>query len=412
MLDIKKIRADFPILSRTIHGKPLVYLDNAATSQKPQAVIDALTEYYSRYNANIHRGIHTLSEEATQRYEEARIRIARFIGAPKPETIIFTRNATESINVVAHAWGMKHLQSGDEIVLTEMEHHSNIVPWQMIAQQKGATLSYIPVTEDGTLALDQLPGLLSNRVKLISITLMSNVLGTINPIAEIVRQAHAHGISVFVDGAQGVPHMPVNVLDLNCDFLAFSSHKMLGPTGVGILYGKEALLEEMDPFLGGGDMIRDVWWDHSTWNDLPWKFEAGTPNIADVIALGAAVDYLEKIGMPAVRRHEEEITLSCIARLKEIDGLTLYGPMDPAIRGAAISFNIDGLHPHDLGQILDEEGVAIRAGHHCCKPLLRKLGLVATARASFYLYNTEEEINSLVKALHKAKEVFPVVTHR
>ena len=412
MLDVKKIRKDFPILEREIHGKRLVYLDNAATSQKPQAVVDALVEYYTKSNANVHRGIHTLSEEATARYEGARERITRFIGAPKPATVVFTRNTTESINLVSYAWGLKHVHAGDEILLTEMEHHSNLVPWQVLAQKTGATLKFIPVTTDGKLAMDQLPRLLEGKTKLVAVTMMSNVLGTINPIETIVQAAHAKGIPVLVDGAQGVPHLPVNVLEMNCDFLAFSSHKMLGPTGVGVLYGKEAILEEMDPFLSGGDMIRDVWLDHSIWNDLPWKFEAGTPNIADVIAFGAAIDYLEKIGMTEIRRHEESLTRYALGLLKKVDGLTLYGPLDPGIRGAAISFNLHGIHPHDLGQILDDEGIAIRAGHHCCKPLMRKLEVAATARASFYLYNTEEEVDLLVKALQKAKEVFSVVAHR
>ena len=412
MLDIARIRDDFPILKRLVHGKPLIYLDNAATSQKPLAVVDALVEYYTQYNANIHRGIHALSEEATARYEGAREKVARFIGAPKPSTVIFTRNTTEAVNLVSHAWGLKHLLSGDEILLTEMEHHSNLVPWQLLAQAKGACLKFIPVTGDGQLALEELPKLLGNRTKLVALTLMSNVLGTINPVKAVVQAAHAKGIPVLVDGAQGVPHLPVNVLDLNCDFLVFSAHKMLGPTGVGVLYAKEAILEEMDPFLGGGDMIRDVWEDHSIWNDLPWKFEAGTPNIADVIAFGAAIDYLEGIGMGEIRSHEEKLTRYALEQIHPIEGLTLYGPEDPSLRGAAISFNIEGVHPHDLGQILDAEGIAIRAGHHCCKPLMRKLGVAATARASFYLYNTQEEADALVKALLKAKEVFAVVSHR
>ncbi len=412
MIDIERIRKDFPILQRQIRGKPLVYLDNAATSQKPTQVIEAMVEVYTRTNANVHRGIHTLSEEATALYEGARERIARFIGAPKPACLIFTRNATEAINLVSHAWGAKRVSPGDEILLTEMEHHSNLVPWQVLAQTKGAALKFIPVAGSGHLALEELPRLLGEKTRLVSLTLMSNVLGTINPVKEVIQQAHAKGIPVLVDGAQGVPHLPVNVLDLNCDFLAFSAHKMLGPTGVGVLYAKEAILEEMDPFLYGGDMIRDVWLDHSIWNDLPWKFEAGTPNIADGIAFGAAIEYLEKIGMSQIRRHEEALTRLALERLREIDGITLYGPMDPAARGAAIAFNLHGIHPHDLGQILDEEGIAIRAGHHCCKPLLRRLGVTATARASFYLYNSDSEVDRLVQALLKAKGVFDVVAHR
>ena len=412
MLDVARIRKDFPILQRQVHGKPLVYLDSAATSQKPKAVIETLVRYYSENNANIHRGIHTLSEEATALYEEARGKVCRFIGAPKPDSVIFTRNATEAINLVSNAWGDRHVQAGDEILLTEMEHHSNLVPWQLLAKKKGATLKFIPVTADGRLDLEQLPRLLGPRTKLVSVTLMSNVLSTLNPVKEIIQAAHAQGVSVLVDGAQGVPHLPVHVLDLNCDFLVFSAHKMLGPTGVGVLYAKEALLEEMDPFLGGGDMIRDVWLDHSIWNDLPWKFEAGTPNIADVIAFGTAIDYLERIGMGEIHRHEQALGRYALKRLQEIDGLTVHGPLDPSLRGGLVSFEVKGLHPHDLGQLLDAEGIAIRAGHHCCKPLLRKMGVPATARASFYLYNTEEEVDALVQAILKTKEVFSVVAHR
>ena len=412
MLDAKKIREDFPILQRKVHGKPLVYLDSAATSQKPKAVLEALTRFYSESNANIHRGIHALSEEATALYEGAREKVCRFIAAPKPATVLFTRNTTESVNLVSQAWGRRHVGPGDEILLTEMEHHSNLVPWQMLAQEKKAVLRFIPVTPDGRLEMDPLPRLLGPRTKLVSLTLASNVLGTINPVKEIIQTAHAHGIPVFVDGAQGVPHLPVHVMDLNCDFLAFSAHKMLGPTGVGVLYAKEALLEEMDPFLGGGDMIRDVWLDHSVWNDLPWKYEAGTPNIADVVAFGAAIDYLEKIGMAEVQRHEQALGAYALERLRRIEGLELHGPADAALRGGVVSFEVKGIHPHDLGQLLDGEGIAIRAGHHCCKPLLRKMGLLATARASFYLYNTQEEVDLLAQAIRKTKELFSVVAHR
>ncbi len=411
-MNVEKIRADFPILGRQVHGKPLVYLDSAATSQKPKTVLETLVDYYTRSNANIHRGIHALSEEATGLYEGSRQKIARFIGAPKPDTVIFTRNTTESVNLVAHAWGRRHIQAGDEILLTEMEHHSNLVPWQMLAQARGAGLRFIPVSTEGRLALEELPRLLTPKTKLVSLTLMSNVLGTLNPVKEVIQASHAQGIPVFVDGAQGVPHQAINVMEMNCDFLAFSAHKMLGPTGVGVLYGKEALLEEMDPFLGGGDMIRDVWLDRSIWNDIPWKFEAGTPNIADVVAFGAAIDYLERIGMGEIRRHEEELTREALRKLQAIDGLTIHGPKEAVNRGAVISFEVNGLHPHDLGQILDSEGVAIRAGHHCCKPLMRKMGLTATARASFYLYNTPEEIDALVRSILKAKEVFSLVPHR
>ena len=412
MLDIHKIRQDFPILRRQVHGKPLVYLDNAATSQKPKQVVEALVDYYHRTNANIHRGIHALSEEATALFEGSRAKIAQFIGAPDSSGVIFTRNTTEAINLVAHAWGRKHIGTGDEILLTEMEHHSNLVPWQMLAQVKGASLRFIPMTADGQLALEELPRLLTERTKLVSLTLMSNVLGTINPIKALTLAAHAKGVPVLVDGAQAVPHLPVDVQDLDCDFLAFSAHKMLGPTGVGVLYGRHSLLEAMDPFLGGGDMIRDVWLDHSEWNDPPWKFEAGTPNIADVIAFGAAIDYLERTGMEEIHLHEQELSRYTLERMREAGGITVHGPQDPAARSGAISFEVNGLHPHDLGQVLDDEGIAIRAGHHCCKPLMRKLGVAATARASFYLYNTREEADALLRGILKAKEVFSVVAHR
>ena len=412
MLDTAKIREDFPILRRTVRGKPLVYLDSAATSQKPQVVIQALADYYAQTNANIHRGIHALSEEATALYEEARQKVAHLIGAPNTSTVVFTRNATEAINLVSHAWGLRHVGEGDEILLTEMEHHSNLVPWQILAQAKKATLRFIPVTADGQLALEELPRLLTPRTKLLALTLMSNVLATVNPVRQIIQTAHSRGVPVLVDGAQGVPHLPVHVLDLNCDFLAFSAHKMLGPTGVGVLYAKEALLEDMDPFLGGGDMIRDVWLDHAEWNDLPWRFEAGTPNIAGVIAFGAAVDYLTRLGMEEIHRHEQDLAQYALQQLRETEGVTVHGPPDPSLRGGLVSFEVQGVHPHDLGQLLDGEGIAIRAGHHCCKPLMRKLGVVATARASFYLYNTRREIDTLLQAVLKAKEVFSVVAHR
>ena len=411
MLDAAKIRQDFPILQRKVHGKPLVYLDSAATSQKPKAVLEALTRYYSESNANIHRGIHALSEEATSLYEGAREKVRRFIGAPKLASVIFTRNTTESVNLVSQAWGRRHVGAGDEILLTEMEHHSNLVPWQMLAKEKGAKLAFIPVTVDGQLALEELPRLLTARTKIVSLTLMSNVLGTLNPVKALTMAAHARGIPVMVDAAQAAPHMPVDVNDLDCDFLAFSAHKMLGPTGVGVLYGRPALLEAMDPFLGGGDMIRDVWLDHSEWNEIPWKFEAGTPNIADVIAFGAAIDYLERTGMEEIHKHEQELSAYTMGKMRELGGITVHGPQDPAARGGAISFEVTGLHPHDLGQILDDEGIAIRAGHHCCKPLMRKLGVVATARASFYLYNTQAEADALLRGIRKAKEVFSVAAH-
>jgi len=406
MLDVKRIRQDFPILSRTVHEKPLIYLDSAATSQKPRQVIDALVHYYSRYNANIHRGLHALSEEATAAYEAVRSMTAAFLHAPSSRSIIFTRNATESLNLVAQAWGRANLKAGDQILLTEMEHHSNLVPWQLIATETGAELRFLTITDDGRLDLSGLATLLTTRTKVVAVTLMSNVLGTINPVAQLAEAAHRQGAILVVDGAQAVPHLPVDVQQLGCDFLACSSHKMLGPTGVGVLYGREALLEAMPPFLGGGEMISDVQLTSSTWNELPWKFEAGTPNIADVIAFGEALRYLTHLDMAEVRAHERDWAAYALTRLSAIDGLTLYGPKDVAERGAAVAFNLNGLHPHDVGTALDAEGIAIRAGHHCAKPLMRRLGVVATARASGYLYNTREEIDRLVEALHAVKAFF------
>jgi len=406
MFDVNRIRQDFPILSRKVHDKPLVYLDNAATSQKPRQVIDALVNYYSRYNANIHRGLHDLAEEATAAYEAVREQAARFMNAPSARGIVFTRNATEAINLIANAWGRANLKKGDEILLTEMEHHSNLVPWQLIAQATGATLAFIKITDDGRLDLKSFDKLLSAHTKVVSVTLMSNVLGTINPVREIAEAAKKRKALVVVDGAQGVPHLPVDVQQLGSDVLVFSAHKMLGPTGVGVLWAKEELLESIPPFLGGGEMISDVQLTSATWNEIPWKFEAGTPNIADVIAFGEALKYLTRIGMEQVRAHEVELTSYALQRLSEIEGVTLYGPTDVTQRGGAVSFNLEGLHPHDVGTVLDAEGVAIRAGHHCAKPLMRRLGVAATARASFYLYNTKEEVDKLVEAIHTAQAFF------
>ena len=401
-------RLDFPILSRKVHGKPLVYLDNAATTQKPMSVIMSMTAYYERTNANVHRGVHTLSQEATSLMEESRARVAKFIGADDPATIIFTRNATESINLVAFAWGRKNLKAGDEILLTELEHHSNLIPWQMVARDTGAVLRFIPITgRDGFLDLDKLPQLLTSRTKILSVTHASNALGTLNPVEELAKRAKAVGALVLVDGAQSAPHMPVDVKTLGCDFFALSAHKMLGPTGLGVLWGRRSLLESMDPFLGGGDMIKEVWTDHATWNDLPYKFEAGTPNITGAIAFGAAIDYLERIGMDRVRAHEMELTGYALDRLKErFPEIILYGPADPAKRGGVVSFDLPGIHAHDVGTILDREGVAIRAGHHCCQVLMRKLDISGTARASFDLYNTGEEVDSLVRSLVEAERLF------
>ncbi|MBI3087945.1 MAG: cysteine desulfurase [Candidatus Omnitrophica bacterium] len=405
-MDVKRIRQDFPILNRQVHGKDLIYLDNAATTQKPRQVIDALVNYYSRYNANIHRGIHALAEEATAAYEDVRQRTAAFLHAPSPRSIVFTRNATEALNLIASAWGRSHLQPGDEILLTEMEHHSNLVPWQLIAKATGATLAFIGVTDDGYLKLEEYERKLTNRTKLVALTHMSNVLGTINPVEQIATRAHQHGALVAIDAAQSVPHLAVDVQGLGCDFLACSAHKMLGPTGVGVLYAREALLEAMEPFLGGGEMIADVFLTHATWNEIPWKFEAGTPNIADVIAFGEALKYLSRVGLAAIRAHEQALTAQAIQRLSEVDEVVLYGPRTLQDRGGVVSFNVNGLHPHDIGTVLDQEGVAIRAGHHCAKPLMRRLGVAATARASFYLYNTPDEVDRLVEAVQAAKAFF------
>jgi cysteine desulfurase/selenocysteine lyase len=407
-LDVEAIRRDFPILQRKVNGRPLVYLDSAATSQKPEVVIRAMDHYYRWYNANIHRGIHKLSEESTTAYEEARAKVARFIGARSARECIFVRNTTEGINLVAYAWGRKHIGPGDEILLTEMEHHSNLVPWQRLAEEKGARLRFLPVTDDGYLDLSRLDDLLTERTRLVAIIHMSNVLGTINPVEEIIRAAHEHGTLVLVDGAQSVPHFPVDVQKLDCDFLAFSGHKMCGPTGSGVLYGKRHLLEEMDPFMGGGDMIKEVHLYESRWNDVPWKFEAGTPSIVEGIALGVAVDYLTGIGMEAIHEHEQHLTHYGLERLGSVKGVTIYGPRSAEEKGGVITFNVEGIHPHDLATMLDAAGVAIRAGHHCAMPLHERYGIPASARASFYLYTTFEEIDALVDALEQAKAVFGV----
>jgi len=405
-LNMAAIRADFPILSRSFDGTPLVYLDSAASSQKPEAVIRAMDDYYRLHNANVHRGIHKLSEEATALYENARKRVAKFINAASWRELIFARNTTEAINLVAYAWGRANIKAGDVILSTEMEHHSNIVPWQMLAAEKGARVEYVPVTDDGRLRLDALDTLLTPQVKLFAFAAMSNVLGTINPVADLVRRAHAVGALALVDGAQSVPHMPTDVQALDCDFLAFSGHKMCGPTGSGGLYGKRALLEAMPPFMGGGDMIRTVRLSGATWNDLPYKFEAGTPAIAEGVGLGAAVEYLTAVGMERVRQHEFELTGYGIDRLAEVEGLTLYGPADPAVRGGTLTFNLGEIHAHDLSTLLDQDGIAIRAGHHCAQPLMERYGVAATARASLYLYNEPAEIDRLVASLRRAKQVF------
>lgn len=406
MLDVTKIRADFPILQEEAYpGVPLVYLDSAASSQKPTAVIEAMNAYYRRQNANVHRGIHRLSEEATNAYEGARVRIGRFFNAPDSHQVIYVRNATEAINLVAYSWGRMNIHAGDEILLTEMEHHANLVPWQMLAEEKQAIIRYVPFLPDGTLDLLDLANLLTERTKLFAFTAVSNVFGTVNPVSELVNAAQAVGAVTLIDAAQAVPHMPVDVQAWDCDFMVFSGHKMAGPTGVGILYGKRHLLEAMPPFMGGGDMIRRVTLEGSSWNDLPWKFEAGTPGIAEGIGLGAAVDYLSALGMENVHAHEQFITSYALEALSEINGLTLLGP--PAShRGGVAAFTLPGVHPHDIAEILDKEGIAIRAGHHCAMPLHRKLGITASARASFYIHTTTEEVDKLIDGLHKVRQIF------
>lgn len=405
-LDVQALREDFPILSRMVNGKPLVYLDNAATTQKPRSVIQSLVDYYERYNANVHRGVHTLSMEATDLTEEARKKVADFINAPEPETVIWTRNATEGMNIVAYSWCRSHIEPGDEIVTTPMEHHSNLVPWQEIVAERGATLRFIPMGDDGTLDLSDVDSIITERTKLLALTHASNSLGTINPAKLLTEKAHAVGATVLVDGAQSVPHMPVDVQDIGCDFLSFSGHKMMGPTGIGALYGRRDLLEEMEPFLTGGEMVLQVTYEKASWADLPWKFEAGTPNIADSIGMGAAVDYLSALGMENVREHEKLITAYALERFKEIEEVDVFGPKEPELRGGVISFHNEDVHPHDLGTYLDQQGIAVRTGHHCTMPLMGKLGVVATARASFYVYNTEQEVDALVDAVKGALRYF------
>ncbi len=404
--DLAALRADFPIFSRLLaDGRPLVYLDSAATSQKPRSMLEAMEAFYRHCNANIHRGIHTLAEEATARYEAARARVAGFLNAPTPTSIVFTRNTTEAINLVAYSWARANLKAGDRILLTEMEHHSNLIPWQILAAERGVELDFAPITETGLLDMETYRLLLERAPKLVAFTQMSNVLGTINPAAEMIRMAHAAGAIVLLDGAQSVPHLPVDVQTLDVDFLAFSAHKMLGPTGVGVLYGKTALLQAMPPFLGGGDMIKSVQLRSFQANVIPYKFEAGTPAIAEAIGLGAAVEYLDGIGMEAVAAHERQITEYALERLGTIPGLRIVGP-PAASRGGVVAFALQGVHPHDVAQILDRQGIAVRAGHHCAQPLHERLGLPATTRASFYLYNLREEVDALVEGIYAVKRIF------
>jgi cysteine desulfurase/selenocysteine lyase len=405
-IEIEKVRADFPILKReTKPGTRLIYFDSAATSQKPDAVINAMDEYYRSYNANIHRGVHTLAEEATEKYEDARIRIANFIGAKKENELVFTRNTTESINLVAQTWAKANLKENDLVILTEMEHHSNLVPWQMLASEKGIRLEFIPVTDDGYLDLSVYDQLLEQKPKLVSFTHVSNVLGTINPVKEMTQKAHAAGALVLVDGAQSAPHLSISVTDLDVDFYAFSAHKMLGPTGIGGLWAREELLKAMPPFLGGGDMIKKVYQRSFTPNDIPHKFEAGTSAIAEAIGFGAAVDYLSMIGMDNIAAHEKEIVTYAIEKMSGIQGLKILGP-EASNRGGVVAFTLENIHPHDVAQILDDDGIAVRAGHHCAMPLHDRYHISATTRASFYLYNTKSEVDQLVLSLDKVKKVF------
>ena len=408
IVDSYALRNDFPIFKKKINGKELVYLDNASTTQKPYSVIESITDFYTNYNSNIHRAVYQLAEEATELYEQSRKKIANFINV-RPEEIVFTRNTTESINLIAHSWARSNLKKDDGIALTEIEHHSNIVPWQILCQEIGTRLEYVGIDENGFLDLEHMIELISSKkLKLVSLSHMSNVLGTIVPIERIIKIAHEHGIPVIVDGAQSVPHMPVNVKSLDCDFLVFSAHKMLGPTGVGVLYAKKEFLENMRPFMGGGDMIKEVFKFHTNYNDVPYKFEAGTPNIADVVGFGAAIDYLEKIGMENIRRHEISLTEYALESILSLKYVTVYGPRDPKYRGGVISFNIADIHPHDLATIMNDYGIAIRSGHHCAQVLMQRLDVPATSRASFYIYNTKEDIDKFVYAIKEAGRIFKI----
>ena len=402
--DPYSLRKDFPILSRTLNGKPLVYLDNASTSQKPEAVLKCLDDYYRTNNANVHRAVHILSQEATRAYEEARIILSRFIGAPDPQTCIFTRNATEGLNLVANSWGRKNLSAGDEILITEMEHHSNIVPWQLIAAETGAKVRYIPITDEGNLDMEVFEELLTPATRVVSVIHVSNVLGTINPVADLAEKAHEAGAIVILDAAQSVPHMPVNVLDLGIDFMAISSHKMCGPTGAGLLWGRRDLLEEMQPFLAGGEMIEFVSKEGTTFNQIPYKFEAGTPNIAQAVGMAAAAEYLQGIGLEEIHAYESALVDYAMERLDKLEGIRIYGPRDK--RSALVSFSLEGIHPHDISTILDEDFVAVRAGHHCTQILHTVLDVPSTTRASFAFYNTREEVDVLVESLQKAVKFF------
>ncbi|MDT9756658.1 cysteine desulfurase [Heyndrickxia coagulans] len=405
-MDIKEVRRQFPILDQEVNGHPLVYLDSAATSQKPLRVIEAVNQYYREYNSNVHRGVHTLGTKATDHYEGAREKVRKFIGAESTEEIIFTKGTTAGLNLVARSFGDAQVQEGDEIVITYMEHHSNLIPWQQLAKRKGAVLKYVPMQKNGTLRLEDVEKTVTERTKIVAAALVSNVLGTINPVKEMAKIAHSRGAYMVVDAAQGAPHMKVDVRDIDCDFLAFSGHKMCGPTGIGVLYGKKALLEEMEPLEYGGEMIDFVGLYDSTWKELPWKFEGGTPIIAGAIGLGEAIDFLEEIGLDEITAHEQDLSAYCLGQLSELEGITVYGPESADERAGLVTFNLENVHPHDAATILDAEGIAIRAGHHCAQPLMKWLDVTATARASFYLYNTKEDIDKLVAGIVKAKEYF------
>lgn len=410
MFDIFKIRKDFPILARKINGFPLVYLDNGATTQKPKQVIEALVDYYYNHNANVNRGAHTLGVEATDMYEKARLTVANFIHAKAPKEIIFVRNSTEAINLVAYTWGRANIIKDDEILITEMEHHSNLVPWQMLSAEKEAVLKFLPFNDEGLLDIDNLRKYITAKTKFFSLVHISNMLGTINPVKDIIKKAREinPNIIVLVDASQSVPHLPLSVSGLDCDFLAFTGHKMLGPMGIGVLYGKEKLLEAMPPFLYGGDMIKEVYLDHSTWNDLPEKFEAGTPNVAGAVGLEVAIDYLNSLRMENVREHEKELVKYTIEKLSKISQVTIYGPRDVELRGGIVSFNIEGVHPHDASEVLDKMGIAVRVGHHCTMPLHQKLNIPASVRASFYVYNTMDEVDKLIEGIEETIKIFNI----
>ncbi|MEH7128127.1 cysteine desulfurase [Neobacillus drentensis] len=405
-MNIQDIRSQFPILDQEVNGKPLVYLDSSATSQKPLQVIEAIEKYYREINSNVHRGVHTLGTRATDAYEGAREKVRKFINAKSTQEVIFTRGTTTSLNTVAASYAAANLKAGDEIVITYMEHHSNIIPWQQVARRTGAQLKYIPLQEDGTISLDDVRATITANTKIVSVMQVSNVLGVINPVKEIAQIAHDHGAIMVVDGAQSAPHMKIDVQDLDCDFLAFSGHKMCGPTGIGVLYGKKHLLENMEPIEFGGEMIDFVQLQESTWKELPWKFEAGTPIIAGAIGLGAAIDFLNEVGLDQIAEHEHKLAAYALEKMSAVEGMTIYGPLDAAKRAGLITFNLSDVHPHDVATVLDAEGIAVRAGHHCAQPLMRWLKASATARASFYLYNTEDDIDKLVEGLVKTKEYF------